>query len=130
MAIRTYALEAMCYRVAGYMDEEIASLDGSSRTYIRDVMAAIEAFTVEDSIMKVFGSEALGFVADEGVQIHGGYGYSEEYEIERAYRDARINRISEGTNEINRLLIPGTVLMLTMSGELPLFEVIGQAEVV
>ena len=89
---------------------------------------AIEEFTVEDSIMKVFGSEAVDNVIDEAVQIHGGYGFSAEYAVERAYRDSRINRIFEGTNEINRMLIPGYILKKAMKGEIPLFELVARVD--
>ncbi len=128
MAAVSYSLEAMCYRVAGYMDETIDTIDGKSPDYSKDVMTAIEEFVVEDSIMKVYGSEVLAFAVDETVQVHGGYGYSAEYPAERAYRDARIQRIFEGTNEINRLLIPGQILKNTMKGKLPLFKVIQKVD--
>jgi alkylation response protein AidB-like acyl-CoA dehydrogenase len=123
-----YALDSMCYRVAGYMDQTIDPLDEAAPSYAQQVMDAIEEFVVEDSIMKVYGSEALGLATDELVQIFGGYGYSAEYPAERAYRDARIQRIFEGTNEINRLLIPGQILKNTMKGRLPLFQAIQRAE--
>ncbi|MFU8803008.1 MAG: acyl-CoA dehydrogenase family protein [Bradymonadaceae bacterium] len=128
MAVKLYTLESMCYRVAGYMDQNLSTLDSGAPDYPEQAMAAIEEFAVEDSIMKVFGSEVLDFVVDEALQIHGGYGYSAEYEIERIYRDSRINRIFEGTNEINRMLIPGMILKRTMKGQLNLFEMIQKVE--
>ncbi len=128
MATRLYSLESMCYRVSGYMDDSLEILDRDADDYAAQAMKAIEEFAVEDSIMKVVGSEVLSFVADEAVQIHGGLGYSAEYEVERIYRDTRINRIFEGTNEINRMLIPGMILKRTMKGELDLFNQIQKVE--
>ena len=112
MVARTYAAESLMYRTAGLIDQAIA--DGASAA------AAFEAFAVECSIAKVFGSEVLDFVVDESVQIHGGNGFVRDYPAERAYRDARVNRIFEGTNEINRLLIAGMLARRAARGDLPL----------
>ncbi|HEX7086135.1 MAG TPA: acyl-CoA dehydrogenase family protein, partial [Vicinamibacterales bacterium] len=125
MIARTYALEAITYRTAGLVDgmpDAGPAVERGGRT----LLAALEEFAVESSIAKVAGSEILDFVVDENVQIHGGNGFVRDYPAERHYRDARVNRIFEGTNEINRLLIPGLLIKRAVRGELPLVTVARQ----
>ena len=118
MAFRIYAVESAVYRIAGLLEESLAQADDA--TSPDAARTALEEYAVECSIAKILASEELGFIVDELVQVHGGYGYIEEYPAAAAYRDARIHRIWEGTNEINRLLIPGTLLKRAMRGRLDL----------
>jgi alkylation response protein AidB-like acyl-CoA dehydrogenase len=117
MAVRIYAVEAVLYRTAGLID---AMIDERGHSDPAAVLAALEEFAVESSIAKVAGSEMLDDVLDENVQIHGGNGFVHDYPAERHYRDARVNRIFEGTNEINRLLIPGMLIRRSIKGDLGL----------
>ena len=117
MTARTYALESLMYRTAGLIDETVAAAGGHGGP---DIAAALEEFAVEASIAKVMGSETLDYVLDENVQIHGGNGFVKDYSAERYYRDARVNRIFEGTNEINRMLIPGMLIRRALKGEIGL----------
>ncbi|QNU17014.1 acyl-CoA dehydrogenase family protein [Geobacillus zalihae] len=122
MASRLYAAESSVYRTVGLFDERMGLLDGEKAKDGKEVAKSIAEYAIECSLNKFFATEVLDYIVDEGVQIHGGYGFMQEYEIERAYRDSRINRIFEGTNEINRLLVPGMYLKKAVKGELPLFQ--------
>ena len=123
MTVRAYAVESMVFRTAGLIDEALArdgqdTKDESAKGAA--VLEALEEFAIESSILKVAGSEALDYILDENIQIHGGNGFVKDYPAERHYRDSRVNRIFEGTNEINRLLISGMLIKRATKGQLPL----------
>lgn len=120
LTAKIYASESLIYRLAGQLDTNLATIDKSIDNYYEEYQRCIEEYAPECGISKVFCSEVLARTVDEVVQIHGGYGFCSEYPAERYYRDERINRIFEGTNEINRLLVPGMILRKSMKGELPL----------
>ncbi|HUZ03070.1 MAG TPA: acyl-CoA dehydrogenase family protein [Thermomicrobiaceae bacterium] len=119
IAVRTYATESATYRTLAVIDEAIAGKSGGAA-----ILAGIQEYAAECSLLKVLGTETMSFAADEGVQIHGGYGFLQDFPIERAYRDARIQRIFEGTNEINRMQAPTMLLRKAMRGELPLMAAV------
>ncbi|HET9309295.1 MAG TPA: acyl-CoA dehydrogenase family protein [Candidatus Sulfotelmatobacter sp.] len=124
MATLLYVGESLVYRTVAMMDAALNEVDKSATDAARQTLKAIEEYAVECSIIKVWGSEMIDYIVDETLQIYAGYGFVEEYPAERAYRDARINRIFEGTNEINRLIITGFLLKRAMTGQLPLMPAI------
>ena len=122
MAIRIFATESMAWRVVGLIQAQLSGAEHGSTDSAKVELKAAEEYAAECSMVKVFAAEMLDFVADEGVQIHGGYGFHQDYAVERYYRDARINRLFEGTSEINRLVISGMPLKRAARGLLPLLE--------
>jgi alkylation response protein AidB-like acyl-CoA dehydrogenase len=119
MAIRTFTVESMVYRTASMIDKILQQIDHQAEDVGIQMAKGIEEYAIEDSINKIYASEMLDYIVDEALQIHGGYGYIHDYAIERGYRDSRINRIWEGTNEINRLLIVGMLTKRAMKNRLP-----------
>ena len=128
MTARQYALESMMYRTAGLIDQRIAGAPDKQADDPMPMLQALEEFAVEASIAKVLGSETVDYVIDENLQSHGGNGFVHDYPAEGHYRDARVNRIFEGTNEINRLLIPGMLMKKALKGELPLLAAAKQLQ--
>jgi butyryl-CoA dehydrogenase len=126
MAIGVYVGEALAYRTVGMIETILADIDKNAPDAAVQIRKGIEEYAVECSILKVWGSEMIDSVVDEVVQIYGGYGFVEEYPAERSYRDARVNRIFEGTNEINRMIITGWLMKRAMSGQLALMPAIKQ----
>lgn len=122
MAVRIYACESLCYRAGQDIEDRMAALAAEGMADAEAKLKALEQFAIEAAIAKVHGSEVLDYVVDQGVQVYGGMGYSADAPMERAYRDARISRIYEGTNEINRMLMVGMLLKRAMKGEIALFE--------
>jgi hypothetical protein len=125
MAIRIFVAESMTWRVVGLIENQMHAASPEPADGGQE-LKAIEEFAAECSMIKVYASEMLDYVVDEGVQIHGGYGYHQDYAVERAYRDSRINRLFEGTSEINRLVITGMPLKRATRGQLPLLEAAGR----
>ena len=133
MAIREFAVESMLYRTAGLIDSALQGHDdlsagASAKGDSASLLSALEEFAIESSILKVASSEALDYILDENIQIHGGNGFVRDYPAERHYRDARVNRIFEGTNEINRMLIPGMLIRRALKGGLPLIQAAKQLQ--
>jgi hypothetical protein len=127
MVIKAYVNESMVYRTAGLLDLALEGIDLSTEEAGRKIGDALRKYALECSINKVLGTEMLDSVADECVQIMGGYGYIQDNPVECAYRDSRINRIWEGTNEINRLLIVDMLMRAAMKGDLPLLQAVQKA---
>ncbi|RPF50358.1 acyl-CoA dehydrogenase family protein [Aquisalibacillus elongatus] len=122
VAANTYANESAVYRTVGLFEQRLGGLTKEQQNEGNEVAKSIAEYAIECSMNKYMATELLDFAADEAVQIHGGYGFMQEYEVERMYRDSRINRIFEGTNEINRMIVPGTFMKKAMKGELPLLQ--------